>query len=291
MATTFESLTSEQPDIKYNAVRTALLAEGVAQEVEPLRDAIRADLLSRLGGSENTYHEEGHSKEVVMRTGALLDNLADPDMLTDRQKDLVLEAALRHDDDHAGDTYRQRAVGGELSNEEVAAAHAIEELRGVATAEELEFVEGLILATSFGQNAGALTKEFGDDEGAKEKMERPYAPATPAQKLLALADIGGFVKGWDEWIDESERLSVEQGGFPGDSLDDWLANRLGFAQGYIKGLVFPGVRELLKPEYYYELLGRLQEVIDTVLSLQKEGEGRDAYAERFAEIKAQIASA
>eukprot|EP01129_Flabellula_baltica_P012574 TRINITY_DN5687_c0_g2_i1.p1 TRINITY_DN5687_c0_g2~~TRINITY_DN5687_c0_g2_i1.p1 ORF type:complete len:285 (+),score=62.73 TRINITY_DN5687_c0_g2_i1:594-1448(+) len=277
----FDEIISEHPSISYQDLRNLLLVN-ITEEPKPLEQSNRDKLLSRLENMKNPYHDIKHSNEVKERVSILLDNLKDMSIFSERETDLIKEAALRHDDDHVGNSYRQIIVGGELSNEEASAARAIDELRDVATLEELLFVEDLILATTFGQSEKELNHKFPEDEELRKKLLRTYHPNTDAQKLLALADIGGFMSGFESWIADGFSLFIEAGSYP-DTIEQWINTRIGFAQGHILNECIPSVKHLLNDEYYEHLTGIITGFIETLNSFKQEGKARDQIIELFEE--------
>ena len=121
----------------------------------------RNKLKNRLAGLDHPYHNEEHCEEVADRTKEFLDNLVDPTILTDTEKNLLVEAALRHDDAHAGKNYRQlvpNIEGAGMSNEEWSALLAIDDMKDKLSQKELEFIENHILATTFGQSSALIEK-------------------------------------------------------------------------------------------------------------------------------------
>lgn len=287
-----QEIIESKPEIDYQGARSALLAQGTPEQGADLTavETIREKLRTRLESLQNQYHNQEHSAEVAKRTGDLLGHLANPELVSPRERQLMIEAAWRHDDDHAGNTYRQLVEGvngGSMSNEELAVLLAIDDMRTLLNTTDIEFLESLILATSFGQSATALQKAFPNDPHLQQNLKRDYAPKTPIQKLLALADVGGFRKGWDEWVNESLRLVEEQGSVPED-VDAWLKTREGFTIYYIKPLL-ESLQSVLTPEFYAELIVELQAVINEVLSLKDPNDARRAdYTRRLNEIRDRV---
>lgn len=286
------TIIKSKPEITYQEARSALLAQGTPEQGADVSaiTTIREKVRIRLGTLTNEYHNEQHSAEVAQRMEDLLSNLKNPDSVAPREKQLLIEAAWRHDDDHAGNTYRQLArgaTGTSMSNEEWSVLLGIEDMRELLSATDIDFLESHILATSFGQNSAALQKAFPNDPDLQKNLKRDYTPSTPTQKLLALADVGGFRKGWDEWADESLRLVEEQGSVPED-INAWLKTREGFTAYYIKPLL-ESLQNVLTPEFYAKLMQELQAIIDEVLSLKNPTNARRAdYTRRLDEIRAQV---
>lgn len=287
------TIIESKPTITYQEARSALLAQGTPEQSADLTTVIptiRAKIRERLRTLTNRYHNEQHSAEVAQRMEDLLNNLTNPTLVSSRERELLIEAAWRHDDDHAGNTYRQLVqgrMGASMSNEEWSVLLAIDDMGQVLSTTDIDFLEKHILATSFGQSTAALQKAFPNNLDLQKNLQRDYVPNTPTQKLLALADVGGFRKGWDEWADESLRLVEEQGSVP-ENIDAWLKTREGFTVYYIKPLL-ESLQDILTPEFYAKLMQELQAIIDEVLSLKNATNARRAdYARRLDEIRAQI---
>ena len=87
-------------------------------------------------------------------------------------------------------------------------------------------LQGLILATSFGQNNPAAL-----NENDRSKILRPYKPVTPSEKLIAFADIGNCMVGWDAFVEDN--LAVLRETSPSARPDDfngWISNLHGFTK-------------------------------------------------------------
>eukprot|EP01130_Rhizamoeba_saxonica_P001949 TRINITY_DN11770_c0_g1_i1.p1 TRINITY_DN11770_c0_g1~~TRINITY_DN11770_c0_g1_i1.p1 ORF type:complete len:294 (-),score=65.52 TRINITY_DN11770_c0_g1_i1:409-1290(-) len=277
----YDQLLEKNPNITYTQLRQALLDEGASSEPQPITEDHHTELYTRLETmtQNNPYHNEQHSRDVHDRVSQLLNNLRNDQLFTDRQKVLIKEAALRHDDDHIGNGLRQTVDHGFLSNEEVSAARALDELKTVLTLEELIFVEAMILATTFGQSHAVLEKKFPDDVELREKLRREYGPVTPAEKLLCLADIGGFMSGWDYWSQDGHHLCIEGRMFYPD-VDSWIDARLWFIRDHVRDECLAEAKEYLTDEYFGRVNDMAQVIIDRVLSF-KEGEGRKEFIPMF----------
>lgn len=195
------------------------------------------------------YHNMRHTFEVVERIRELTTQVTPP-LLTE-EVDLLIWAATFHDYGHCGQTIRQmcerEVPRRDLSNEEYAATVAVELLHSVYNGEQLAKLRNLILATSFGQT----NPQF--------QYYRPYGPETLLEKLLALADIGGFVNGLEAWVEESVRVLQESdiSDFPTD-FESWLKNRQGFVE-YVRGTL-QKLEHHLKPTYYRQLTEQIDEI-------------------------------
>ncbi len=270
----------------YEEVRDALL-EGVGTDSREGEELEAAYVVDPSGGPENEYHNEQHFDEVYGRMVEFLENTVDLG-LSLRGKSVLGLATLNHDIDHCGETYRQLAVGGELSNEEWTVFLIIFHMRNKLNLPELLTVEDHVLGTTFGQNEIVLVKAFPDDEALQKRLYRPYKPITATQKLLALADVGGFRKGWGAWVDESLNLVKEQKIVPKD-IDAWLQTREGFIVYHIKPLL-ENLREVFIPEFYDILMKELQTVLDEVLALKNPyNPARGRYTKKLDDIRANLA--
>jgi len=249
------------------------------KQVEIVLGDARQELEHRLQKSTNPYHNKQHAEEVVQATETLLDNLASPNLFSETEKLLLIECAWRHDDGHFGSAYRQEVVDDGLSNEEYAVTLLEQDLQGRLDEESLKFMKDNILATSFGQNdVSKLPK-------GKQHYFRPYKPGTDSQKLLALADVGGFTKGWNGWVDEGPRLLEESPQKSLFDLDAWLRYEERFVDFYISPLL-DSTKHLLKPEYFKQLRQDLDILRRELTMLKKKSNPkRTGYVDRLKAIK------
>lgn len=221
-------------------------------EIEQVLESARPALLERLEKLPHAYHNKKHAEEVVQNMRDLLNNLAKPDLFTDIEKALLVECAWRHDDGHAGHKDRQDIADDGLINEEYAVKLLNDELLVKLDAKYLEFMEENILATAVGPG----------DQNNRE---------TPAHKLLALADVGGFTKSFEEWVDDGMRLLDETPPVP----FDWIAQREKFVD-YLTTLL-DSCEKLLKPVYFSWLKAYLDDIKESLLLLSKKSaEGNKA---------------
>ena len=249
----FEDLDSERSQSKSVDVNSILA--GIFVEIE--------------AQCPHPYHKAGHTREVLERVTELAVHVVPP--LVDSQAVILKEAALFHDYGHCGQTIRQTCSRDvprrDLSNEEYAAEIAVERFRDVYDDWYLTELRSLILATSFGQ----ANPQF--------QFYRPYKPETLLQKLLALADIGGFVNGFKAWVEESLRVlqEADMSGLPAD-FESWQKGRRGFV-GYIRSKL-QELEPNLDPAYYRQLTTKLNEVargVDNEL---------EAYRSQFDRVRA-----
>ena len=117
---------------------------------------------------------------------------------------LTIHAAIGHDFGHPGEAIRQASRQDiprkDISNEEYALNQTL------ALAERY----GLHLDAALKQKLGylILSTTYGQDDPEFEHY-RAYRPETPAQKVLAFADVGGINKPFAEWIYESLAVDIE----------------------------------------------------------------------------------
>ena len=122
-------------------------------ELKKILESAKEKLYQRLQELKNVYHNLQHAQEVSETLQIFLNHLAESSRFNEKEKLLLLECALRHDDGHSGATYRQDVVDGdELSNEEHAFELLKQDLGNKLSAGDIKFMKDHILATSFGQN-------------------------------------------------------------------------------------------------------------------------------------------
>lgn len=221
-------------------------------------------LEKRLHGLKHAYHNYQHTEEVAGNIADLIEHLSDAHLLSDREKLLLIESAWRHDDDHSGNLYRQEVYRSNLSNEEHAVVLLKDDLEDKIPRKDMDFLAENILATSFGQlDVSRLPVD-------KHHYYRPYKPSSPAQKLLALADIGSFKKGWEHWISESFRLTRETKSTSPWELDEWLRRRDVFARVHLTH-VLHDCYDYLNAEYFRHLEQRLGSISGNINMLRDPG--------------------
>jgi hypothetical protein len=154
---------------------------------------------------ENPYHNIDHTLDVHDRLALLLRHLRDKDAITHRKKLLLLECALRHDDAHSGNRYRQKVVkDSSISNEEYAVylmGDDFYEVMGV-TQDDILFMNTTILATSYGQSDPDILED--------PEWQRNYKAESLEEKLLVFADVGCvLIDGLNAWLGETEKVQNE----------------------------------------------------------------------------------
>lgn len=168
-----------------------------------------------------------------------------------RKKILILEAALRHDDWHSGNTYRQDVVyEWEMSNEEYAIYLLENDFRDMGLRDEdLQFIKNCILATTFGQ--WKLRKE--------DPKFRDYSPKILEEKLVVFADVWWmFLYGLDYWKAESERVYKESG-VPILYDKNWLDGRKWFFT-YVLSL-YNEIRNILSDKLKKKINSNILEIV------------------------------
>lgn len=209
-----ERISPNARDIKIPRLKDAIQREGlegpakILSELE-LKDALEKVFARQKGEFEkehsNFYHNADHLKEVVSRTDNLLSQLQG---IEPGARQLMLIAAAFHDFGHPGKSKRDEPDG--FSSEEYSAQFADQfaETLGLSVRQRVELY-GLIIGTTFGS--------------------KNIKPETRNEKLLAIADIGGFTKKWDEWVIESADVLMEEddASWPKD-VKEWLEKRLLF---------------------------------------------------------------
>lgn len=209
-----ERISSNARNIRVPRLKAAIAREGLRGADKMLTDE---ELKSALNGIVNRqtvefekerkhfYHNSEHLTEVVGRTDSLLSKLSG---IEAGQRQLILIAAAFHDFGHAGKTHREAEDG--LTNEEFSALHAdaFAESVGLSVRQRVELY-ALIIGTTFGN--------------------KDIKPETRSEKILAIADIGGFTKSWEGWVMESADVLMEEDDatWPKDTKE-WLERRLLF---------------------------------------------------------------
>lgn len=210
-------------------------------------------LFSRLQTSPNTYHNLRHATEVYERL-MLLVWWINKNLLKFKPETIILmwEAALRHDDSHIWHTYRQeREEGAEMSNEELSAYIAGNELRWILDEKDIFTIRKLILSTSFWQDS--LPQE--------DPKYRSYEPRKPAEMMLAFADVWwGAFYGWKYFLDESIRYIHESWDVPWD-ISEWILWR----KLFVENIIVPrlsSIRKYLKKELATKLDTNILDILN-----------------------------
>lgn len=239
---------------------------------KPLTDADFSMLKYRVLSSMPNlpYHNREHVELVMHR----VEEAARACGRTEREVTLLKLAAMYHDYDHAGNTYRQDVPGADrndLTNEEYAAIAADNDLKDYLTVDERVTLQGLILATSFGQNQNALDAAF---KGAQRpELVRPYSATTDLENILALADVSNFDLTFDSWLKDNYNVVTETPvSRRPESFDEFLRQRTGFL-GYVQ-MRLDAVKELMMPSVYDASCAKLTEFKSLIEQLKTQEEAR-----------------
>jgi hypothetical protein len=215
------------------------------------------------------YHNICHTTGVIKRVRDIIKKVESP--LPERTADMLIYAAAYHDYGHCGQTVRQTCTrdvpAKDVSNEEYAARVAVEQLKDVFEPHELAEVANIILATSFGQSNPSFA------------YYRTYKPITLPEKILAFADIAGYVNGFEMWIEENFFVLLESSleNLPPD-FESWQKGRLGFID-YMRSKLAE-LRSSLSVAYFDNLSSKLYR-IQTELTITIE-----QHRETFEKIRA-----
>lgn len=185
-------------------------------------DVIRTSILRDIEreSGQNQYHNHHHTFAVEDRF-VFLSQFAN---LTENEIQQGRFIGLFHDYGHPGKTIRQTVSKDiprkDLSNEEYASVVADEKLSSFGLRDdEITFVQNGILGTTFGQMQG--------------EYARPYKPLGKVGKLIALADVGGFLhQTYDERIQESLNV-LREGSVVPENFTGFIAGEIGFLK-YIR---------------------------------------------------------
>jgi hypothetical protein len=186
---------------------------------------LQSGAIAAMEGAPHPYHNAVHVRRVLERVR----ELSRVASLSPLDTQLLELGAAFHDFGHAGNTYRQlvpSAPRNDLSNEEFAALAADEAVATYLAPCQRRALQGLILATSFGQ---------GDPEGIPAAIRatayRPYRPVTVLEKLLAFADVSNALVSVEMFDGESAAVAAEGGlaALPG-SMDEYFRRQLSFLQ-------------------------------------------------------------
>ncbi len=217
-----------------------------ASSLTPLNDAefdrLKISALSRIREEcdVNPYHNSQHIELVLKTIDTIIQNLSEK--ISQREATLLRLAALYHDFGHPGKTIRSTVNRDiprkDLSNEEYAALIADQDLQNHLTAKERLDLQGLILATTFGQ------------------AEKPYKPTTKLERLLAFADIGNFIEGFDAWlINNRDVIKETDPEKRPKNMIEFIKTRLAFIKHVEEKLV--DIKEFLDPRFFDQLRSML----------------------------------
>lgn len=198
-----------QHDLTAPDAESRFRAEHVEDEVsdeyvETLRLAAHKlikNYLQRDGGAfqdENAYHNADHDRQVVDRVARLL-KMSHPRVST-QAAEAVIMAATFHDVQHPGGPAKLRVDDG-LSYEQYSQTVADDEALNpdsvkqvIGTEKEFTLEQRAILASAI------IGTTFGDP------MVKPF---TQIERIMKLADIGGYMESREEWIEQSIEVADE----------------------------------------------------------------------------------
>ena len=180
-----EAIASGQEDVE----------QEISQELVDQQELFVVAAMAKLG---NPFHNERHVLEVAQRAYSMAMNAG---QYTQNELRLLYLAALYHDFDHAGVTYRQLVKGGEFSNEEVAAIAFDEQLGRHLGISQRVTAQGLIVSTSFGQ--------LGNAKLPKPELKRDYRPWTSMEWILHLADVSSVDCSFKSFLAHGQDLLAE----------------------------------------------------------------------------------
>ncbi|PJE75690.1 hypothetical protein COV04_03775 [Candidatus Uhrbacteria bacterium CG10_big_fil_rev_8_21_14_0_10_48_11] len=273
-----EEITPNARTIVAPRLREAIEREGIVaggktfseEEIDAMKEELFALQASADEGHKNPYHNEGHGRDVDKRFETLLATFDLPNW----QRAAYRLIPATHDLYHSGEMKRVADDG--LSNEEIAA------VAGDGFAEEKGF-SPYQRAILYGGNIGST---FGNPE---------VHPETTIEKVFALADVGGFTKTWDDWIEESGNVLAEQSAEKHiTSPKEWLNSQQAFIE-YCEGLLDDVRKETLGNNRMITVLsnwGRhLEEkkrTVETLLGLAAKEDGSETKHQRWSAVKEYI---
>jgi hypothetical protein len=213
-------------------------------------DVLVLKVLQEMRSLDNEYHNDEHVSQVMVRSDQIGTHVI-PELSDQEHEDLMV-AALFHDAGHCGQTDRKTCTRDvprkDLTNEEYSVVLMREALQNHLPESRLARIEGMILSTTFGQTP------------------HPHPATTKLEKILVLADVGGFLKPFDEWVRESLLVLEEAipSGVPAD-FAAWKKTRIGFLDGYVRGLLTQ-ILPLVDADYGTGLKAKLDETVALVHS-------------------------
>lgn len=162
------------------------------------------------GDEVNAYHNGEHDRQVVDRVARLL-KLTHPRVSTQAAEAIVV-AATFHDVHHPGGPAKLREDDG-LSYEQ----HSLISADAVAqNPENIAEVIGVSKTFTLEQRAMVASAIIGTTFG--DPMVKPY---TQVERIMKLADIGGYMEDREEWIQQSIEVANEYA-----NLDNYGENEL-----------------------------------------------------------------
>lgn len=247
--------------------------EDFLDSVRPIMDG----MLVRLDELGLPYHNGSHARFRLEAVREMVAKLPLHERLDTEKKLLLEECALLLDlgrlRPEDGRSYEERAM-------DVARTLYGDRM----TVSRYRFMERQLLTYSFRWN---------DYDGEGERTSGGRIPAragttssTAIQKILGLADVFHFSRGWEPFLDASLRLVEE---FPGDSLfhvDEFVRSRKEFLESFI-GLPLKRMADHFEPSYYRSLLRQYDAILRELNLLVSESDRpmRRSLQERLDDIR------
>ena len=205
-----------------------------------------SQILAEIKAQSLQYHNHLHTIDVIERAAVLSSALLVSPAPLDRQ--MLQIAALMHDYGHAGKPKRQQTPGvdrPDLSNEEYAALKADEIFAAHISVQQRLLLQRLILATTY------------YDSNEEQKVS-PYRPLSDLEKVLALADLGTFDRGFKNWFRDSLLVLAENSSL-GDNVSgpDFIRKLSNFIDKIDHRL--SDLKHLLYPSIITEIEERLRQ--------------------------------
>lgn len=171
---------------------------------------------------EFSYHNRCHTTEMVDRLVAFFKAAK----FDSHMKSVMLAAAWCHDAFHSGVTYRQLTACEEfprLSNEEYTAYNADIWLRSIKVpVRERVMVQGFILSSSYQQL---------ERNNPPAGLARPYRPSNKWELVFKLADVGNFVKPFEQWLFTALAVKLETPDHESwETFSEWISGELCYLQ-------------------------------------------------------------
>jgi len=243
---------------------------------ENLYTKIEKSVLKDLDKLSHPYHNKQHTQNVISRAM----ELAESAQLGSKDKQLLRIAALFHDYDHAGNTFRQSVEGCErndISNEEFAAIKADEIVGNLLSPCQRLSLQGMILATSFAQNNPDMLPDY--------SYQRDYKPIEKLEKFLAFSDINNLEDSLEDWMAQNYAILQESGrGGIADNFDKYLEGKLSFLS-YVQ-MKLDDVKPFISSDAVSKLQNSLNKRIDQIKIIKESGsELGQKYAASFSQIR------
>jgi predicted metal-dependent HD superfamily phosphohydrolase len=149
-------------------------------------ETLKNEILAEMEKTQNPYHNRVHAEEVAAR----IEQLAEKAGICTADQQILSLAALAHDLDHPGEK-TEKASNGEIVHEEIAARRIAELLQGKISDLKIVAIQRLVLAT--------------------RRWQEDATDLTWLERLIIDADLGGFGKSFEEFIQDSINVARERG--------------------------------------------------------------------------------